>query len=172
VDLFYNKFYRALASRKEETAIFNLLLETAKEERLRGQRILNFLKNNIKLKKGLVFDLGAGTGGVLSIFKDAGFETFGVDLNANYLKFGIEQGLNLKKGGIEEFLKYPEKANIIILSHVLEHIHDPNKHLKRMWDCLKPEGYLLVIVPGFLNLHKGYKHLMSTFVFEHLYYFY
>ena len=98
MDLFYNKFYRALASRKEETAIFNLLLETAKEERLRGQRILNFLKNNIKLKKGLVFDLGAGTGGVLSIFKDAGFETFGVDLNANYLKFGIEQGLNLKKG--------------------------------------------------------------------------
>ncbi|MFX1443671.1 MAG: class I SAM-dependent methyltransferase [Promethearchaeota archaeon] len=168
IGIFYEKYYRELFSygpndmNEEE-----ILSHTFKREKERGREILNFIKKNTLLTNGVVFDFGAGTGGMLKIFKDAGFETFGVDLNMNFLNFGVNQGLNLKKGSIDELKNYPKKADLIIASHILEHLHRIDDCLKKIRACLKNNGYFFIELPGIFNQRD----FLEFFVIEHLYYF-
>jgi 2-polyprenyl-3-methyl-5-hydroxy-6-metoxy-1,4-benzoquinol methylase len=169
VEIFYEKYYRKLISNElNEKSKKKELSKSFNRERLMGTKILNnIVKKYTPLKKGVVFDLGAGTGGMLYTFKNQGFETFGVDLNESFLKYGREKGINLKKGSINELTKYPKKANLIITSHILEHLHNLDIYLQKLWDCLEDNGYLYVELPGVFNQDS----FLDFFVIEHLYYF-
>ncbi|MBN1213824.1 MAG: class I SAM-dependent methyltransferase [Candidatus Lokiarchaeota archaeon] len=172
IELFYTKYYRTLIrSQLDNNSNSNLIIKTFQEEEEKGKRILENIQENLSLTNGVVFDFGAGAGGTLQAFKNAGYEIFGVDLNLDYLKYGVQKGLNLKKGGIEELKKYPKKADLIIISHILEHIHNLKTFLSNLKECLKDEGYLFVALPGLFNVQKTYGNFQSYFVIEHLYYF-
>jgi predicted SAM-dependent methyltransferase len=48
-----------------------------------------------------------------------------------------------------------EHFDLILLSHVLEHLHDsPYELLCRLMDWLNPDGLLLVVVPNAANVRK------------------
>ena len=149
----------------------NLIHSTYNNELEKGKGISNYIKKNTLLNNGIVFDFGTGTGGVLEIFKKSGFETFGVDLNDGFLKFGINRGLNLRRGSIYELKNYPRKANLIIASHVLEHLHNLDYYLREFWDCLEDNGFLYIALPGLFVVQKLFRSLQPFFVIEHLYYF-
>lgn len=166
--IFYEKYYRNLITYSlDNLNESDRLSHVFKREMIIGNGIFNFIKKNISLKKGIVFDLGAGTGGMLNIFKKEGFEIFGVDLNETFLDYGKKKDLNLKVGSIDELKKYPKKANLIIVSHILEHLHNLDEYLKKLWECLDNDGYLYVELPGVFNQDN----FLDFFVIEHLYYF-
>jgi len=172
IGIFYEKHYRNLiSSRPDITNKTDLFSYTFDKEVIRGKKILDYIKKNTSLKKGVVFDFGAGTGGILKVFKDAGFETFGVDIAEDCLKYGLNEGLNLKKGSIKELKKYPKKANLIIASHILEHLPNLDKYLRELRECLKNKGFLYIEMPGLFNVQKPYGNLLSFFTIEHIYYF-
>ena len=171
IDIFYEKYYRNLVPISHNEIGENLISATYNKENRHGKKVLEFIKRNTSLKNGLVFDFGAGTGGMLKIFENAGFEIFGVDLNERFLNYGLKKGLNLKKGSINELKSYSKKANLIIASHILEHLHSLDKYLRKLWECLEDEGYLYVELPGFYNVHKSYKNFLPFFLIEHFYYF-
>ena len=60
-------------------------------------------------------------------------------------------GLDLRPGDVEVLADYAGKADIVILSHVLEHVPEPRPFLRRAADLLHPEGVLYVEVPGIDN---------------------
>ena len=59
----------------------------------------------------------------------------------------------MRYGGIEEAIDQGIKADIVILSHVLEHFTDPTNELKAVRRLLKSDGMVYVEVPGILNVH-------------------
>ena len=175
IEIFYEKHYRDLKnlSFSKIKQIFNqeYLEQTYNKEMERGKMIFNYIKKYTLLKTGLIFDFGTGTGGILKSFKDAGFEIYGVDINEDFLNYGVKKGLNLKKGSIDELKNYSKKANLIIASHILEHLHDLENYLKELRECLEEDGYLIVLLPGLMNIQYHEENLLSFFVIEHLYYF-
>jgi len=97
----------------------------------------------------VVFELGCGTGGNLTHFKDA--YCIGVDYDSLAIEIGKLNGLNLHVGGIEK-LEQTGKKNI--LNQVLEHLNDIESDLKRVRDLLTEDGLLYIAVPRLYGSHK------------------
>lgn len=85
-------------------------------------------------------------GGILQAFKNENCKIKGVDYNSRLIALGRKQGLNLEVGGVEK-LKNEQPADIIILSHVIEHIANPCDFLKELRDILKQDGLMYIITP-------------------------
>jgi 2-polyprenyl-3-methyl-5-hydroxy-6-metoxy-1,4-benzoquinol methylase len=168
IEIFYEKHYRDLKnlsfSKIKQINNQEYLEQTYNKEMERGKIIFNYIKKYTTLKTGLIFDFGTGTGGILKSFKDAGFEIYGVDINEDFLNYGVKKGLNLKKGSIDELKNYPKKANLIIASHILEHLHDLENYLKELRECLEEDGYLIVLLPGLMNIQYHEENLIMVFV--------
>ena len=117
-----------------------------------------------------MFDIGCGAGGTLVPFREAGWHVYGCDLGSEYLDRGREVGLNLLHGDAH-VLEPLGKADVIILSHILEHMPDPLESVVQMRKLLKPSGYLYVEVPGIFAVHLVYGDFMLFVQNAHLYHF-
>ena len=136
-----------------------------------GQAIYNFLESRIPLAQGLkVFDVGCGAGGMLIPFLNAGWSVFGCDLGTEYLKCGQTAGLVLEHGDASALEKYGP-ANLVILSHVLEHFQAPWESLNQISRLLVDDGYLYVELPGIFRIHKTYGDILLFLQNAHLYHF-
>jgi len=162
---FYERNYRAIYV-GEETASAPFFADQAQH----GQWILTYLADFLTYSKGTVFDVGCGAGGVLEPFRAAGFEVHGCDHGAQYLEYGRSQGLGLEHGGAEVLAKYG-KADLIILSHVLEHFSHPKRELEQLSALLKDDGYIFIVVPGIYNIHNAYKDTLLYLQNAHLYHY-
>jgi len=94
-----------------------------------------------------IIDFGAGDGRVLLLLR----RIFGtaIRLTALDIKFDIEtkklfegNGINAVESMIEDFRSdaFP-KADVIIMTQVIEHLWDPNKVLSTFQEILKSEGW-------------------------------
>lgn len=118
----------------------------------RGAYICKFLdENGIEYKDSVVFEIGCAYGGILEQFQRHGCKVKGCDSSPVTVQYGISKGLDLIVGSVDEMLKLNHKAGLIILSHVLEHISEPNSFLKKIKELLNPNGILYVEVPGLKN---------------------
>jgi 2-polyprenyl-3-methyl-5-hydroxy-6-metoxy-1,4-benzoquinol methylase len=138
-----------------------------------GEIIYNYIKSRIQwqAKESLkVFDIGCGAGGTLIPFKRDGWLTFGCDLGGEYLNRGKEEGLVLECGEAMSLSRYGP-ADVIILSHVLEHFSHPIKSLNEISKLLTDDGYLYVEVPGIFKVHSSYGDFLLFLQNAHLYHF-
>lgn len=142
------------------------------EQRIRGTTFFNdlsgrgFLKNPKK-----VLEVGCGAGGILSVFAQHGHQVTGIDLDKSYLAYGRSRGLNLIFGTSNN-LTVSDKFDVIIYSHVVEHLFDPRKELRRARELLSPDGILLIEVPGVYKIVRSYSgDLLRYLQNAHLYHF-
>ena len=135
-------------------------LEPTKEafeiEYNRGKNIISFLHKagviNENSKEQFIFEVGCGSGGILKAFKDQGFLIQGCDLDKEYLEYGKKKyDLNLNYGTLND-ISFDRDPDLIIYSHVLEHILHPREELTQIHKVLKKKGYIYVEVPGVKNL--------------------
>lgn len=102
-----------------------------------------------KKKKGKIFDIGAGTGMLLSKFKDKGWDVSGVELThtaASYAK--RKYGIKLMTGDFLE-KKFDSKLfDVIILNGSLEHLHRPFETLEKAHSLLQKKGFVLISIPN------------------------
>lgn len=135
-----------------------------------GRSIAACLGHIADLKNLVVFDIGCGAGGILAPLRDAGCQVYGCDHGYRYLEYGRSKGLCLEHGGAGVLEKYG-KANVIILSHVLEHFSDPKKELEELSQLLEDDGYIYVELPGIYNIHNVYKDTLLYLQNAHLYHY-
>ena len=95
----------------------------------------------------VVFEIGCGIGSNLSPFKEC--ICVGVDYDTEAIKKGRDKGLDLREGGIGVLEQTGLKADLIIMNHVLEHMTDIERDLKRIRGLLSDTGVLYVAVPPF-----------------------
>jgi 2-polyprenyl-3-methyl-5-hydroxy-6-metoxy-1,4-benzoquinol methylase len=104
-----------------------------------------------------VLEVGTGAGGILYYFQQKNNSVSGIDLGSEYIKYGVEKyGLNLFTGTIYD-LELDEKPDIIIYSHVLEHVLDPLKEIRTLKNICHKDTLIYIELPGIKNLSQSYK---------------
>ena len=78
----------------------------------------------------------------------------GCDFDQNRLDTGRAAGLHLVCGGIDVLEKEDFQADLIILSHVLEHLPDVDDALRKAAGMLADNGRLYIEVPGIRALNR------------------
>jgi 2-polyprenyl-3-methyl-5-hydroxy-6-metoxy-1,4-benzoquinol methylase len=153
---FYNDEYRFIYGGEEgPTESF------FKDQYLRlGKRIYTFITETVQaksLKEKFVLEIGCGAGGILKYFQDQGCMIKGIDLGSQFVEYGRNvHGLDLEVTTIDK-LQLDRKPDIIIYSHVLEHILDLNAQLKYIQSMMTESTILYIEVPGLKNLHRTYQ---------------
>lgn len=139
-----------------------------------SKEVLKFVKDFIpQIDKSFeIFDIGGGAGGVLESFKQISNCTL-VDFNKDFLNFASKNGLNTFEGGIEDIAKVGSKPDLVILSHVIEHIPNLNDALRALKENLKPGSYVYIEVPSIDSLNYGhyYYDFLRQIHKPHCYYF-
>lgn len=138
----------------------------------RGDKIVAFFRDHgfdIAGKK--VLEIGCGGGWLLPAFKKAGATVMGFDYG-KYIEFGRKLcGMDLYHGGTKEAIEKGVKADIIILSHTIEHFTDPTKELNNLRKLLNPNGICYFETPGVFSIHKSYIDPMKYLQNAHTYSF-
>ena len=94
-----------------------------------------------------ILDVGTGNGSLLTRLHQVGFRNLtGID---PFINESIDHGSVkvLKK----DIFEVEENYDVVMMHHALEHVPDPKKTLKKIYDILKPGGRLLVRLPVFGN---------------------
>lgn len=151
--------------------------EFFKSQYQRGAQIYDYLSQSlgIGLVKLFVVEVGCGTGGILQYFKEKGNEVYGVDLDPQIIEFGKDNyALNIEVGTIDEVVKLDKSPDIVIYSHVLEHILDPVAEFTKLRSSMTNDSLLYIEVPGVNNFRKlkgYYGDLLRFLTIPHVYYF-
>jgi SAM-dependent methyltransferase len=99
-------------------------------------------------------ELGAGAGWNLSRLP-TGWHRVGYDVDDEYLEIGRNSfGVEMRKGLVEDALPAMSRADIVLLSHVVEHFPSPEAVLEGITRRLGPGALLLIEVPGLFRLHR------------------
>lgn len=162
---FYTSYYRKiygndLASIKDEYT-----QQSIKGELYRSKisKYINF--ENVES----IFDFGCGTGGVLSAFLNKNISLYGSDYNMHRLEYGRERNLNLYHAVEDKEIITSQQYDLIILSHVLEHLSEPLIEINDIFEMIKEGGHIYIIVPSPLNIGKSPAVTYKFFQNIHLY---
>ena len=120
----------------------NIIINQPNFNRSYPQLFIDFISSlNIDYKS--VCEIGAGFGTNLIYFKNLGKDILGLEPSEKLTKIAIDNQINIRQGFINDL---KNKYDMIILKHVLEHLYDPLKDLKRIHSHLNK--YLFIEVPG------------------------
>jgi 2-polyprenyl-3-methyl-5-hydroxy-6-metoxy-1,4-benzoquinol methylase len=150
---FYANEYRHLYEGRERPSHESFQLQYR-----RGCQIVGYVRRFLlkRPEETTVVEIGCGSGGVLQAFRENGFKAKGVDLGEEYLRYGIEEyGLDLTPGTIKD-IDLSQPPDLIVYSHVLEHILDLNAELSTINSLLGDDGMLFVEVPGVKFIQHTY----------------
>ena len=82
-----------------------------------------------------------------------------------------KHGLNLSTGFLSDYT-FDKKPNIIIYSHVLEHVLDLSKELQAIKNSISESSIVYIEVPGIKEVHKNYKSdILKYFQNAHTFHF-
>ena len=101
---------------------------------------------------GSLLDVGCGSGSFLGIARSCGWSTVGVDPDPKACMNARSQGFEVHEGGIGHFDGQSNVFDVITMSHVIEHVHDPVATLKACNRLLKPGGQLWLETPNIDSL--------------------
>jgi 2-polyprenyl-3-methyl-5-hydroxy-6-metoxy-1,4-benzoquinol methylase len=130
----------------------------AKRLRKTAECIAEFLPD----KHLRILDIGCANGGLLGYLKELGYShLYGIDpspacVENTQRNYGIEAAI----GSLFQLPQNMGKFDLIILSHVLEHIQDIQSAIQSIKQLLNPEGYLYIEVP---NAFEYIHHLYAPF---------
>lgn len=131
-----------------------------------GRFIQKFSLNGKK-----VVEIGCGRGEYLSLLRQCGVETYGLEHAASSVKQCVKNGLRVSQGFIDSptcTLPHAPFDAFLILNF-LEHLPDPNSTLSGIRANLADGAVGLVEVPNFDMILR--KNLFSEFIPDHLFYF-
>ena len=126
---------------------------------------LGFLtKNNVT--SGKLLDVGAGGGGFTYVSSQLGFDSTGIEPNIGYSNYAKDQyQVNVKTAQLTDI---DDKFDVITMFHVMEHIPNPVKTFKKLYDLLNENGVLFIEVP---NIETYGQSPDNTFFKAHIHYF-
>lgn len=113
---------------------------------LQWQALINkqveFLTKHLT-KDHIVLEIGCGEGLLLQEIKKKGLKVKGIEPSKEASKRARLRNLNVTEGYFNKDA-FNEKFDAIVLSHVLEHIEEPEKIIEAIKEVLNPGGFLLL----------------------------
>jgi len=128
------------------------------------------LINEFQPSKGVLLDIGTGTGDFLSQAKQNGWQIIGVEPNEKARNISLQKGVTYI-GHTSELEDH--SVDLITMWHVLEHVPDVNAQIKELKRLLKPAGTIVIAVPNFNSFDaKHYREFWAAYdVPRHLWHF-
>ena len=125
------------------------------------------LKNKLNLinthqpSKGLILDIGAGTGDFLSVARNDGWKTIGVEPSEKAKTIAKNKGVSF----VEDTAELESHTfDVISMWHVLEHVPNLEEQVTELKRLLKPSGTLIVAVPNFKSFDaKHYEKFWAAY---------
>ena len=104
------------------------------------------LVNSLQPEKGNILDIGAGTGDFLSVVKENGWNTIGVEPSEKAKAIAKKKGVSF----VDQTSELENNSlDVITMWHVLEHVPNLDNQIKELKRLLKPNGSLIIAVPNF-----------------------
>jgi 2-polyprenyl-3-methyl-5-hydroxy-6-metoxy-1,4-benzoquinol methylase len=104
---------------------------------------------------GRLLDIGFGDGAFLDIARAMGWDVTGIDPDSKVVNNALQRGLNVYQGGLEVMAQERGAFDVITMSHVIEHVHDPIEVLQTCNRLLKPGGQLWIETPNINSLGRS-----------------
>ncbi|MGD1026978.1 class I SAM-dependent methyltransferase [Candidatus Binatus soli] len=99
-------------------------------------------------QKGRMLDVGCGDGYALNMAQELGWNTEGVDFDAQAVDAARRKGLSVRLGSLAA-QRYPDESfDLVLMNHVIEHLHDPLGTLREIRRVLAVGGTLAVTTPN------------------------
>jgi len=95
-----------------------------------------------------LLDIGCGAGGYLLAAQELGCEAVGVEPSASHASVGRSLGLDVRDGYFEPTTFPPASFDLVVLSHVIEHIYEPMGFLRGIMPVVREGGTLIVMTPN------------------------
>ncbi len=117
-----------------------------------------------------VLEAGCYDGHLLELFEEQGALGVGVEPCVAAAEFArSRRGLDVRTGRLEDVSLADGSFDLVVLSHVLEHVLDPRSTLERCRKLLRDGGTLFVEVPNVLR--PRVESAVDFFTFDHLFHF-
>ena len=147
------KYYESedyISHTDNKRSLFEKLYHFIKSIALKNK--LNLI-NSLQPNKGRLLDIGAGTGEFLSVAKNDGWQTIGVEPSDRAKSIAKSKGVSFveETGELEN-----HSFDVISMWHVLEHVPDLDKQIKELKRLLKPTGTLIIAVPNFKSFDANH----------------
>jgi len=126
--------------------LINLIYHKARKWMLRYKH--NLVNNLGRGKK--ILDFGTGTGYFLNYMKSRGFDVRGIEISDKARSFGqINFDLQIHHPNDIFDEGFPKGYNYVSFWHVLEHVYEPDRVLRRLKDLLADDGAIIVALPNY-----------------------
>lgn len=166
------RFYKALYEGK------SMLISTEKafekynknQEIGRIQEIENFKKG------GLLLDIGASSGFFLKTLSHRkNWNAKGIELSPTAVQKAKQNKVDVIQGDIFTKKIKNKTYDVITMHSVLEHVENPNAHIKEIYKKLKEKGMVVASVPNVRSFEYIFYRLLhkkfAGFISEHIFYY-
>src|SRR5215471_3188784 len=116
---------------------FDHILSAPRHARTEFRRVAELVRRGDK-----VLDVGCGEGALAPYLPDAIY----VGLDPNPHATGVQSGIRCESAA-RHAASHPEEYDLVCAFHVIEHVADPLDFARFLVRCLKPGGYLCIVVP-------------------------
>ncbi len=109
-------------------------------------------------EKGRLLDIGCGDGYVLKLAEELGWDAEGVDFDTRAVANARCKGLKVRLGQLADQRIPDDSFDLILMSHVIEHVHHPLATLSEIRRVLRAGGTLMLATPnadGWGHRHFG-----------------
>jgi 2-polyprenyl-3-methyl-5-hydroxy-6-metoxy-1,4-benzoquinol methylase len=111
-------------------------------------------------EKGRMLDVGCGNGAVLKLAHSLGWQAEGVDFDALAVGAARRKGVTVRLGRLADQHYAADSFDLVHMSHVIEHVHDPLGMLSEIYRILRRGGVLVVATPN--GTSWGHRHFHSS----------
>jgi len=125
------------------------------------------------MKKGVLLDVGSGTGAFVSEMSENGWQVTGLEPDEGARRVAKEK-FNCDLKNTDKLFELPLNSfDVITLWHVLEHIHDLKIYITQLKNLLKQNGKMIIAVPNYTSFDASTyrEHWAAYDVPRHLYHF-
>jgi 2-polyprenyl-3-methyl-5-hydroxy-6-metoxy-1,4-benzoquinol methylase len=124
-------------------------------------------------EKPRVLDIGCATGALLASLAARGWEPLGIEIAAPQAAYARrERNIPVLELPLEENRLAPDSFDLVLASHLIEHLNGPAEFITEVRRVLKPGGRFFVTTPNIAGFQaRLFRGRWRSAIFDHLYLF-
>lgn len=124
-----------------------------------NERIFSYIKAHIPIENINLLEIGVGKADFARICRKNGIKYIGIEPNEKQVQKLKEENFNIKCCFVPPIPFEDNSFDMVYCAHILEHMDTfqvVQKFITEIFNKLKPEGYIAIVSPNYLDWHKEF----------------